>query len=55
MRDKIQTEGMIEALVMVDQDQGQGQLQIGIGSDVLSVGNMTISQETVQTHMQAER
>ena len=44
MRDKIETEEMIEVLVTVDQEQ----LQIGIGLDVLSVGSMTISQETVQ-------
>ena len=48
MRDKIETEGMIEALVTVDQDQVQGQLQIGIGLDVLNVGSTTILQETVQ-------
>ena len=42
MRDKIETEEMIEVLVTVDQDQVQEQLQIGIGLDVLSVGNMTI-------------
>ena len=41
IRDKIETEGMIEALVTVDQDQVLGQLQIGIGLDILSVGNMT--------------
>ena len=34
MTDKKETEGMIEALVTVDQGQVQGQLQIGIGSDV---------------------
>ena len=38
---------MIEVLVTVDKDQVQKQLQIGIGLDVLSVGNMTISQETL--------
>ena len=43
MRDKVETEEMIEALVTVDQDQVQEQLQIGIGLDVLSVGSMTIS------------
>ena len=29
MKDRIETEWMIEALVTVDQDQVQGQLQIG--------------------------
>ena len=48
MRDRIETEGTIEALVTVDQDQVWEQLQIGIGWDVLSVGNTTISQEIVQ-------
>ena len=43
MRDKIETEEVIEALVKVDQDEVQEQLQIGIGLDVLSVGSMTIS------------
>ena len=43
MRDKIEIEEMIEALVTVDQDQVQEQLQIGMGLDVLSVGSMTIS------------
>ena len=55
MRDIIETEGMIEALVTVVQDQVQEQLQIGIGLDVLSVGNMTISQESVQQHRQTEK
>ena len=55
MRDRTETEGMIEALVTVDQDQVQDQLQMGIELDVLSVGNMTISQETVPQHRQAER
>ena len=55
MRNKIETEGMIEVLVTVDQGQVQGQPQIGIGSDVSSVGSMNISQETVQQHRQAER
>ena len=41
MRDKTETEGMIEALVTVDHDQVQ-ELQIGIGLDVLSVRSMTI-------------
>ena len=43
MKDRIETEEMIEALVTVDQDQVQEQLQIRIGLDVLSVGSMTIS------------
>ena len=30
MKDRIETEGMVEALVTVDQGQVQGQLQIGI-------------------------
>ena len=47
VKDRIETEGMIEALVTVDQDQVQDQLQIGIGLDALNVGNMTTSQETV--------
>ena len=55
MRDIIETEGMIEALVTVDQGQVQGQPQIRIGSDVSSVGSTTISQETVQQCRQAER
>ena len=42
MRDKIETEEMLEALVTVDKDHVQEQLQIGIGLDVLSVGSMTI-------------
>ena len=32
--DRIEMEGMVEALVTVDQGQVQGQLQIGIGLDV---------------------
>ena len=47
MKDRIETEGMIEALVTVDQDQVQEQLQIGIGLDASNVGSITISQETV--------
>ena len=43
MRNRMVIEGMIEALVTVDQDQVQEQLQTGIGLDVLSVGNTTIS------------
>ena len=41
MKDRIETEGMIEVLVIVDQDQVQEQLQIGMGFDVSNVGNMT--------------
>ena len=55
MRDRIETEGTIEALVTAYQDQVQEQLQIGIGLDVLSVGNMTISQETDNTGKQRSR
>ena len=55
MRDKTETEEMIEPLVMVDQDQVKEQLQIGIGLDVLSVGNTTISQKTVQQHRHTEK
>ena len=47
MKDRIETEGMIEALVTVDQDQGQEQLQIGIELDVSNVGNMITLQGTV--------
>ena len=47
MKDRTETEGMIEALITVDQDQVQEQLQIGIGLDASNVGNMTNSQETV--------
>ena len=47
MKDRIETEGMIEALVTVDQGQVQGQLQIGIGLDALNVENMPILQGTV--------
>ena len=43
IRDKIEPEEMVEALVTVDQDQVQEQLQIGIGLAVSSVGSMTIS------------
>ena len=44
MKDRIETEGMIEALVTVGQDQVQEQLQIGIGLDALNVGDTTTSQ-----------
>ena len=48
MRDKIETEEIIEALVTVDQDQFQEHIQIRIGLDVLSAESVTILQETVQ-------
>ena len=47
MKDRIETEGTIEALVTLDQDQVQEQLQIGIGLDASNVGNATTLQETV--------
>ena len=47
-RDKIEIEGIAEALVTVHQGQIQGWLQIEIGSDALHVGNMTTLQGTVQ-------
>ena len=34
MKDRIEIEGMVEVLVIVDQGQVHGQLQIEIGSDV---------------------
>ena len=43
MKDKIEIEGIAEALVIVNQGHIQGQLQIGIGLDASSVGNMIIS------------
>ena len=43
MREKIETKEMIEALVRVDQYQVGEQIQIGIGLDVSSTENMTIS------------
>ena len=55
MRDTTETEGIKEALVIVDQGQVWEQVQIGIGLNVLSVENMTISQEIVQQHRQAEK
>ena len=55
MKDRIETERMIEALVAVDQDQVQEQLQIGIGLDASNVGKTTILQETVQQHRQTEK
>ena len=48
MKDKIEIEGISEALVRVNQGQVPGQLQIELGSDVLSVGNTTTLQGTVQ-------
>ena len=45
--ERIETEGMVEALVTVDQGQVQGQLQIVIGLVALNVENMTILQGTV--------
>ena len=47
MKDRIEMEGTIEALVTVAQDQVQGQLQIGTELDALNVENMTILQRTV--------
>ena len=55
MKDRIDTEGMIDALVTSDQDQVQGQLQIGTELDALNVENMTTLQETVQQHRQIEK
>ena len=55
MRDKIETEGMIEALVTVDQGKVQGQPQIGIELDVSSVGSSTILQETTQASREVEQ
>ena len=43
MKNKTETEEMMEALVTIDQDQVQEQLQIEIGIDVSSVGSTTIS------------
>ena len=47
MRDRIDTEGMIDTLVTVHQDQIQEQLQIGIELDASNVGNMTTLQGTI--------
>ena len=55
MKDRIETEGMTESLVIVDQDQVQEQLQIGIEYDALNVENMTTSQRNVQQHRQLEK
>ena len=46
-KDRIEMEGMVEALVTVDQVQIQGQLQVEIGLDALNVENTTILQGTV--------
>ena len=48
MKDKTEIERIAEALVTEDQGQVPGQLQIEIGSDALSVGNMTTLQGTAQ-------
>ena len=55
MKDRIETEGMIEGLVIVDEGQVQEQLQIGIGLESSNVENMTNFQETVQQHRQTEK
>ena len=47
MKDRIETEWMIEVLVTVDQGQVQEQLQMGIELDALNVENTTTSQGTV--------
>ena len=54
-KDRIETEGMVEALVTVDQGQVQGQLQIGIGLNDLNAENMTILHGTVCLHRQIEK
>ena len=54
-KDRIEVEGMVEALVIVDQGQVQGQLQIEIGLDALSVENMTILQMTVLLYRQIRK
>ena len=48
MRDKTEIEGMVEALVTVDQGQVEEWLQIEIGLDALGVPNMIILQGTGQ-------
>ena len=55
MRDKIETEEMIEELVIADWDQVQEQLQIGMELDVLIAESMTILWETIQWCKQTER
>ena len=47
MKDRIETKGMIEPLVTVEQNQVQGQLQIGTELDALNVENTTTSQGNV--------
>ena len=51
-KDRAETEGTVEALVIVDQGQVQGHLQIEMELDVLSVGNMITLQGTVQLDKQ---
>ena len=57
MKDRIETEKMIEALVTVDQDQVQEQLQIGIALDVLNVGNDHFTRDclTMQANREVEQ
>ena len=45
--DRMETDGMIKALVTVDHGQVQGQLKTEIELDALNVENMTILQGTV--------
>ena len=52
MKDRIEIEGIVEALVTVDKGKVQGKLQIEIGLDALSVENMIILQWTVQQDIQ---
>ena len=54
-KDRMETGGMVEALVTVDQGQVKGQLQIEIGIDILNVENITILQGTVQLCRQIEK
>ena len=51
-KDRAETEGTVEALVIVDQGWFQGQLQIEIELDVSSVGNMITLWGTVQIDKQ---
>ena len=51
-KDRTEIEGMVEALVTVDQGQVQGQLQIEIELAALSVRNTIILQGTVQLDRQ---
>ena len=48
-------EGMTKVSVVVDQDLVLELIQTGIGTGVLNVKNMTISQGIVQQHRQTER